>query len=162
MRCDYDDESTDRVLLRLVSFVSNFSCRYWDHAIVISPEDHLVKARHEFEQNPSPTAERRLQQAYGYAVVMYGPKAPDWRGELPGSRALEAMARLTPEGAETMSEREVHKLLIGTILLRECHEILESGQAVNKPGMPVIDPHHASDDLTEMVNRVADALLDHA
>ena len=146
--------------MRLVSIVSNFTCRYWDRAGVLSPADHAAKAQCEFDRNPSAIAQRRLEQAQGYAVAMYGPSAPDWRRQLPGSRPLEAMARLTPEGAATMTEHEIHKLLIGTIALREVHEILESAQNASRPGVPIIDPHEFSDDLGEVVNRVADALLD--
>ncbi len=107
----------DPLLARLQVLAGDFSCRYWRCVAVVSPQEHEAKARADYEHNPSATAARRLEEAPGkYAVIFHGPQAPDWRGQLPGSRPIEAAAAFTPEGIETIADHTIRKFFIGVIL----------------------------------------------
>jgi hypothetical protein len=131
----------DPLLARLQPLAAGFSCRYWSCVAVASPEEHRAKAAADFEYNPSRTAATRLEGAQDkYAVIFHCPKAPDWRGELPGSRPIEAVAAFT-EDARNLSDAMVRRYFLGVILERGIHEVLESAQVKSAPNVPIVDPH---------------------
>ncbi len=153
----------DPLLTRLQALADDFSCRYWRCAAVVSPQEHEAKARADYEHSPSATASRRLKEAPGkYAVIFHGPQAPDWRGQLPGSRPIEAAAAFTPEGVETMADHTIRKFFIGVILEREFHEILESAQVKGALNSPIVDPHTDRQDVDDVLTWLKDAMVSHA
>lgn len=152
----------DPLLARLQALADDFSCRYWSCVAVVSPEEHQAKAMADYDYNPSRTAATRLEESKGkYAVIFHGPKAPDWRGRIPGSRAIEAVAAFSAD-ARNLSDDMIRRYFVGVILEREIHEVLESAQVKSIPNVPIIDPHTDPEVLDDMLTWVKDWTVSHA
>ena len=95
-------------------------------------------------------------------VVFQHPPTPNSRTGQHSSLMQEAIIDFTPDQVREMSVHELRKSFVGVIIEREVHEMLEFGQLTTDPGVPLVNPHHYNQDLIDVVNRVAEALLEHA
>jgi hypothetical protein len=150
-------------LERLQAILDDFSCRCWSKAIVLTPEEHEAQAQGAHERHQNAISARRLEEANGtYAVILFGPKAPDWRGQTQGSREIQASAAFTPEGIDRLSDFAIRRQIIAVIMETEFHEILESAQLKSARHRPIIDPHTDRQEVEDTFNMLRQAMISHA
>jgi hypothetical protein len=147
---------------KLQAIASDFTCGDWGSPTVLSPQRYMEKVERDCALQPGPITDARQDSAAGrWALIFQGRMTPSARTGT-GGASLEATATFTPDEVRRLDGHEIRKVLIGVIAETELHEVLEWAQRRSSPGDPIVNPHRLSDDLVNVVNRVADALIEHA
>lgn len=147
---------------KLQAIADDFTCADWGTPKVLSPQRYMEKAERDCTLQPGPITEARRERAAGkWALVVKGRVTPSARTGT-GGAPLEATASFTPDEVRTLNAHDIRKVLIGVIAEVELHEVLEWAQRKSAPGEPIVNPHRLSEDLVNVVNRVADAIIEHA
>ena len=151
------------VFEKLEAIADDFACGVWSVAAVLSPQLYFEKAQNEYRRQPSPTSKARFEQAKGkWAIVFNRGPVPNARGGLDSDLPLETAAAFTPQEVRDMDPDSIRRTMIGTIVEREVHEVLEWAQLRSHPGVPIVNPHKFSEELEDVIRRVAIAIFDHA
>jgi hypothetical protein len=130
--------------------------------MVLSPQRYLERMDWQFAAQPNAITAARKEEGRGkWAIVFERPAGPNSRGGPPSER-LEAIVTFTADDVRNLDSHEIRKAMIGVIAEREFHEVLEWAQLGSAPHVPIIDPHTQSKDLLDVVERVAQAMIDHA
>jgi hypothetical protein len=95
------------------------------------------------------------------SVVFQHPPMPNSSTGTDSSRLQEAIVDFTPDQIRDMCIHELRKSCVGVIIERELHELLEFAQLRTNPGVPLFNPHHYTEDLVDIVEKVANSLLKH-
>lgn len=151
-------------LRRLRTVTAGLTCGSWGSPTILSPIRYREKIEKEYARQPGITTLARLEQARGkaWAVVFQRPPVPDARGGPASSEPLEAIAAFSPHEVMAMTPEAIRTVLIGVIAEREVHEVLEWAQLDAHPNMPIINPHHRTPELEDVMERLHRAILDHA
>jgi hypothetical protein len=148
---------------KLEEAAKEITCREWYFGAVLSPDKLLAKFEAERASQPGPIPDHRVQQAVAkWGVVFRHPPMPNSRTGADSSRLQEAFVDLTPDQIRDMSIHELRKSCVGVIIERELHELLEFAQLRTNPGVPLFNPHHYTEDLVDIVEKIANSLLEHA
>jgi hypothetical protein len=148
---------------KLQTIAEDFTCGVWGSPEVLSPQRHVEKADAEYDAQPGRITAARRDQARGKWALVFGrPPESDSRGARDSTAPLEALIAFTPEEVTRMDPHEIRKMMIGVLAEREFHEVLEWAQLRSVPNVPIVDPHRRTDDLFDIVERVAQAVIDHS
>ena len=143
---------------KMKSIADDFSCGDWGSPQLLSPREYREQDREELQDENT----RGLNAAPDKWVFRFTRgRVSDARGG-PGFSTFYARAAFTPKEARDMGPDEICRAMIGVLAERQFHEVLEWAQLKTMPGVPLVDPHHMSDDLYNVVSRVANAVLNHA
>lgn len=147
---------------KLEEAATDLMCREWRFGAVLSPERLMAKFETERARQPGPISEDRVQQAVAKWGVVFQHPTPNSRTGAHSSLMQEAIVDFTPEQVRDMSVHELRKSCVGVIIERELHELLEFAQLTTNPGVPLFNPHRYTEDLVDLVEKVANSLLEHA
>ena len=145
---------------KLEAAAKDVTCLDWRFGQVLSPQNLLERFEADYQRQPGPITEARIEQVAGkWAVIFVHPPMPNSRTLQPGTMPIEAIIDFTPAQIEEMTEFELRRSFVSIILMMQAHEMLEWAQLTTVPGEPIINPHRMSDDLIFIADKVRDAIL---